>query len=92
MVLGLLCLAVLVMLMFMKMGLGSEDVPPCSRLARKLVWAVATSQYLCGYECVSVWVSSLQASTVMTALHFYKHNTWPTCSLKLFLLCLGLSA
>uniref|UniRef100_A0A4W6CJE8 Sodium-independent sulfate anion transporter n=1 Tax=Lates calcarifer TaxID=8187 RepID=A0A4W6CJE8_LATCA len=41
-VLGLLCLAVLVMLMFMKMGLGSEDVPPCSRLARKLVWAVTT--------------------------------------------------
>ncbi|XP_040001859.1 sodium-independent sulfate anion transporter [Xiphias gladius] len=41
-VLGLLCLVLLVMLMFMKTSLGSDDVPPYSRLARKLVWAVAT--------------------------------------------------
>ncbi|XP_040891083.1 sodium-independent sulfate anion transporter [Toxotes jaculatrix] len=41
-VLGLLCLALLVMLMFMRTNLGSDDAPPYSRLARKLVWAVAT--------------------------------------------------
>uniref|UniRef100_A0A3Q3LV73 Sodium-independent sulfate anion transporter n=1 Tax=Mastacembelus armatus TaxID=205130 RepID=A0A3Q3LV73_9TELE len=46
-VLGLLCLGVLVMLLFMKATLGSDDSPPYSRVARKLVWAVATSQYLC---------------------------------------------
>ncbi|XP_022611259.1 sodium-independent sulfate anion transporter [Seriola dumerili] len=41
-VLGLLCLGLLVMLMFMKTSLGSDDGPPSSRFARKLVWAVAT--------------------------------------------------
>ncbi|XP_054461207.1 sodium-independent sulfate anion transporter isoform X2 [Anoplopoma fimbria] len=41
-VLGLLCLALLVMLLFMKTSLGSEDAPTCSRVARKLVWIVAT--------------------------------------------------
>uniref|UniRef100_A0A8C2ZPB5 Sodium-independent sulfate anion transporter n=1 Tax=Cyclopterus lumpus TaxID=8103 RepID=A0A8C2ZPB5_CYCLU len=41
-VLGFLCLALLVMLLYMKMSLGSEDAPTCSRVARKLVWAVAT--------------------------------------------------
>ncbi|XP_071359423.1 sodium-independent sulfate anion transporter [Trachinotus anak] len=41
-VLGLLCLSLLVMLMFMKTSLGSDDGPPYSRIARKLVWAVAT--------------------------------------------------
>lgn len=41
-VLGLLCLALLVMLLFMKTSLGSDDAPTCSRVARKLVWTVAT--------------------------------------------------
>lgn len=43
-VLGLLCLALLVMLTFMKTSLGpdSDDVPACSKVARKLVWTVAT--------------------------------------------------
>ncbi|XP_023277734.1 sodium-independent sulfate anion transporter [Seriola lalandi dorsalis] len=41
-VLGLLCLGLLVMLMFMKTSLGSGNGPPSSRFARKLVWAVAT--------------------------------------------------
>ncbi|XP_032380751.1 sodium-independent sulfate anion transporter [Etheostoma spectabile] len=41
-VLGLLCLALLVMLFFMKTSLGSDDAPTCSRVARKLVWTVAT--------------------------------------------------
>ncbi|XP_037328533.2 sodium-independent sulfate anion transporter-like [Pungitius pungitius] len=41
-VLGLLCLAVLVMLFFMKESLGSEEAPTCSTVARKLVWTVAT--------------------------------------------------
>ncbi|XP_068995879.1 sodium-independent sulfate anion transporter [Embiotoca jacksoni] len=42
-VLGLLCLALLIMLMFMKTRLGSDDdAPAVSRAARKLVWAVAT--------------------------------------------------
>uniref|UniRef100_A0A8D3DIW6 Solute carrier family 26 member 11 n=1 Tax=Scophthalmus maximus TaxID=52904 RepID=A0A8D3DIW6_SCOMX len=41
-VLGLLCFGLLVMLMFMKNSLDSEDAPPCTRLSRKLVWAVAT--------------------------------------------------
>ncbi|XP_035031665.1 sodium-independent sulfate anion transporter [Hippoglossus stenolepis] len=41
-VLGLLCLTLLVMLMFMKTGLGSDDAPRYARLSRKLVWAVAT--------------------------------------------------
>ncbi|XP_075946575.1 sodium-independent sulfate anion transporter [Anarhichas minor] len=41
-VLGLLCVALLVMLSFMKTSLGSEDAPTCSRVARKLVWTVAT--------------------------------------------------
>ncbi|KAG7486373.1 sodium-independent sulfate anion transporter [Solea senegalensis] len=41
-VLGLLCLTLLVMLMCMKMRLDSGPVPAYSRLARKLVWAVAT--------------------------------------------------
>nr|XP_019940023.1 PREDICTED: sodium-independent sulfate anion transporter [Paralichthys olivaceus] len=41
-VLGLLCLTLLVMLMLMKTGLGSEDAPRYARLSRKLVWAVAT--------------------------------------------------
>ncbi|KAL6110438.1 slc26a11 [Pungitius sinensis] len=41
-VLGLLCLAVLVMLFFMKESLGSEEALTCSTVARKLVWTVAT--------------------------------------------------
>lgn len=58
-VLGLLCLALLVALLFMKTTLGSEDAPTCSRVARKLVWGVATSQYLCGCDHVSVSVHEL---------------------------------
>ncbi|XP_029286840.1 sodium-independent sulfate anion transporter [Cottoperca gobio] len=42
-VLGLLCLTLLVVLLFMKTSLGSEEDPTCSRkLARKLVWTVAS--------------------------------------------------
>uniref|UniRef100_A0A8D0D1K4 Sodium-independent sulfate anion transporter n=1 Tax=Sander lucioperca TaxID=283035 RepID=A0A8D0D1K4_SANLU len=41
-VLGLLCLALLVMLSFMKTSLGSDNAPTCARVARKLVWTVAT--------------------------------------------------
>ncbi|KAK5866322.1 hypothetical protein PBY51_020522 [Eleginops maclovinus] len=42
-VLGLLCVAVLLMLLFMKTSLGSDDAPSCSTtLARKLVWTAAT--------------------------------------------------
>lgn len=41
-VLGVLCLSLLVMLMFMKMSLTSDEAPNYSRVARKLVWAVAT--------------------------------------------------
>ncbi|XP_073335026.1 sodium-independent sulfate anion transporter [Pagrus major] len=43
-VLGLLCLGLLVMLLFMKESLGSDNAPysSCSRVARKLVWTVAT--------------------------------------------------
>lgn len=42
-VLGLLSLSVLVMLVFMKKGLGSEDAPSCSTtIARRLVWTAAT--------------------------------------------------
>uniref|UniRef100_A0A672HE08 STAS domain-containing protein n=1 Tax=Salarias fasciatus TaxID=181472 RepID=A0A672HE08_SALFA len=41
-VLGLLCLAVLIMLTFMKMSLTSEDAPACQRVARNIVWGVAT--------------------------------------------------
>lgn len=48
-VLGLLCLGLLIMLLFMKASLGSDEAPysSCSRVARKLVWTVATSQYPC---------------------------------------------
>ncbi|XP_041839604.1 sodium-independent sulfate anion transporter [Melanotaenia boesemani] len=41
-VLGLLCLTLLIILMFMKSSLGSDSAPTCTRAARKLVWAVAT--------------------------------------------------
>ncbi|XP_061625877.1 sodium-independent sulfate anion transporter isoform X1 [Phyllopteryx taeniolatus] len=42
-VLGLLCVALLVMLMSMKTSLGSgDDAPTFSRVARRFVWAVAT--------------------------------------------------
>ncbi|XP_061686097.1 sodium-independent sulfate anion transporter isoform X2 [Syngnathoides biaculeatus] len=42
-VLGLLCVALLVMLMLMKTSLGtSADPPTLSRVARRFVWAVAT--------------------------------------------------
>ncbi|KAM8773601.1 sodium-independent sulfate anion transporter isoform 1-T2 [Acanthopagrus schlegelii] len=43
-VLGLLCLGLLVMLSLMKASLGSDEAPysSCSRVARKLVWTVAT--------------------------------------------------
>jgi len=44
-VLGLLCLALLIMLMFMKSSLGSDNDLIYTRVARKLVWAIATSQY-----------------------------------------------
>lgn len=48
-VLGLLCVAVLVMLVFMKRSLGSDSTPDsnCFRASRKLVWTVATSTSLC---------------------------------------------
>ncbi|XP_037546148.1 sodium-independent sulfate anion transporter [Nematolebias whitei] len=41
-VLGLLCLALLIMLMLMKSHLASADASTCSGFATKLVWAVAT--------------------------------------------------
>ncbi|XP_030592114.1 sodium-independent sulfate anion transporter isoform X1 [Archocentrus centrarchus] len=41
-VLGLLCLTLLVMLMFMKSSLTSDDDSTCTTIARKLVWAIAT--------------------------------------------------
>ncbi|CAN9509906.1 unnamed protein product [Ophioblennius macclurei] len=41
-VLGVLCLAVLVMLTVMKMNLSSEDAPTWQRVARNVVWGVAT--------------------------------------------------
>lgn len=41
-VLGLLCLAVLIALTFMKKSLSSEDAPTSQRVARNLVWGVAT--------------------------------------------------
>uniref|UniRef100_UPI0037E82B31 sodium-independent sulfate anion transporter n=1 Tax=Semicossyphus pulcher TaxID=241346 RepID=UPI0037E82B31 len=43
-VLGLLCLALLIMLLLMKTNLSSDesDDSTCSRVARKLVWTVAT--------------------------------------------------
>uniref|UniRef100_A0A3Q4IAA4 Sodium-independent sulfate anion transporter n=1 Tax=Neolamprologus brichardi TaxID=32507 RepID=A0A3Q4IAA4_NEOBR len=41
-VLGLICLALLVMLMFMKSSLTSDNDSTCSMYARKVVWAVAT--------------------------------------------------
>nr|XP_057925505.1 sodium-independent sulfate anion transporter [Doryrhamphus excisus] len=41
-VLGLLCLAVLIMLMLMKTRLGCDDAPRYSKIARTFVWAVAT--------------------------------------------------
>ncbi|XP_034543339.1 sodium-independent sulfate anion transporter [Notolabrus celidotus] len=43
-VLGLLCLALLIMLLFMKKNLSPADPDDstCSRVARKLVWAVST--------------------------------------------------
>lgn len=47
-VLGLLCVSLLLMLLFMKSSLPSEDdplQPKCSRVARNLVWTIATSQY-----------------------------------------------
>lgn len=58
MVLGLLCLALLIMLFLMKTSLGSDDAAysTSSRVARKLVWTVATSQYMCGCDCVRVRV------------------------------------
>lgn len=62
MVLGLLCVAMLVMLLFMKTSLGSDDAPDSTytRVARKLVWAVATSQYLCGFDRVyTVYVTCM---------------------------------
>ncbi|KAM6939542.1 sodium-independent sulfate anion transporter [Xenentodon cancila] len=41
-VLGLLCLSLLIMLTFMKSSLSCDDSSTSSRIARKLVWAVAT--------------------------------------------------
>lgn len=41
-VLGLLCLALLITLTFMKMTLPSDDAPTYIRVTRKFVWAVAT--------------------------------------------------
>ncbi|XP_034095083.1 sodium-independent sulfate anion transporter [Gymnodraco acuticeps] len=42
-VIGLLSLSVLVMLVFMKKSLGSDDAPSCSTtIARRLVWTAAT--------------------------------------------------
>lgn len=46
-VMGLLCLCLLTMLTFMKSNLVSNDSASCSRMARKFIWTVATSQYLC---------------------------------------------
>ncbi|XP_039469692.1 sodium-independent sulfate anion transporter isoform X2 [Oreochromis aureus] len=42
-VLGLICLALLVTLMFMKSSLTSDSDSTCSMYARKVVWAVATT-------------------------------------------------
>lgn len=47
-VLGLLCISLLLMLLFMKSSLPSEDEQlqsRCSKLAHNLVWTLATSQY-----------------------------------------------
>lgn len=47
-ILGLLCVFLLVLLVFMKTNLGPDD-PSASKyrgVSRKLVWTVATSQYL----------------------------------------------
>lgn len=47
-ILGLLCVFLLVLLVFMKTNLGPDDPPDSKykRVSRKLVWTVATSQYL----------------------------------------------
>lgn len=53
-VLGLLCISLLLMLLFMKSGLPSEEeqLPSrSSKVARHLVWTLATSQYT---PCFSV--------------------------------------
>lgn len=41
-VLGLLCLTLLITLTFMKRTLPSDDAPTLTRVARKLIWTVAT--------------------------------------------------
>lgn len=47
-ILGLLCLILLVLLVFMKATVDPGDSPDSNytRVSRKLVWTVATSQYL----------------------------------------------
>lgn len=47
-VMGLLCISLLLMLLFMKSSLPSEDEQlrsRCSKVAANLVWTLATSQY-----------------------------------------------
>lgn len=51
-ILGLLCLILLVLLVFMKATVDPGDSPDSSytRVSRKLVWTVATSQYLSEWD------------------------------------------
>lgn len=51
-ILGVLCVILLVLLVFMKATLGPEDSPDSNyrSVSRKLVWAVATSQYLSEWD------------------------------------------
>lgn len=51
-ILGLLCLILLVLLVFMKATVDPGDSPDSkyTRVSRKLVWTVATSQYLSEWD------------------------------------------
>lgn len=61
-VLGLLCLALLVMLMFMKTKLPSDYATTHVRVARKLVWTVATMRNALVVVAASLVAFSLDAS------------------------------
>uniref|UniRef100_A0A8D0CZC3 Sodium-independent sulfate anion transporter n=1 Tax=Sander lucioperca TaxID=283035 RepID=A0A8D0CZC3_SANLU len=62
-VLGLLCLALLVMLSFMKTSLGSDNAPTCARVARKLVVSALCFTFL---KLSSNFVMSFLSWSVLT--------------------------
>lgn len=57
--------------MFMKSSLTSDSDSTCSMYARKVVWAVATSEYLCVWVNVSVFYKNNNILFITFLLYFF---------------------